>query len=195
MRDVDGVGGLHDRRYGPSCLALHDDLGNRYEEQVDLDISRPAGSGHIAVFAPLVIEARELVLEIPFVYVNQRTAGVDVALPLDGAAEVALGQYQFRMRAAGPAPDSPRRCKFGPALAVDLEMGDWLKDVRLLFPSCLLVDGQNLGMGYGNGINAADPKPVETIEVRLADPLAVKRLTISGGTLQVLGPWNVGFPR
>ena len=62
-------------------------------------------------------------------------------------------------------------------------------------PSCLLVDGQNLGMGYGNGINAADPKPVETIEVRLADPLAVKRLTISGGTLQVLGPWNVGFPR
>ena len=194
-RNVDGVGGLHDRRYGPSRLALHDDLGNTYEEQVDLDISRPAGSGHIAVFAPLGIEARELMLEIPFVYVNQRTAGVDVALPIAGPAAVTLGQYQFRVRAAGPAPDSPRRRNFGPALAVELEMGDWLNDTRLLFPSCMLVDGQNLGMGYGNGINAADPKPVDTIEVRVTDPLAVKRLTFSGGTLQIRGPWNVPFPR
>jgi hypothetical protein len=194
-RHVDGVGGLHDRRDGPSALRLTDDRGHSYEERHDLDIARPSGDAHLAVFAPLANNPREVVLEIPFVYVTKRDAGsVDVTLPLTAPLEIALGAHRFRIRSVGPAPDSLRRRNFGPALAIDVDMGAPEGEARVLYPCAVLVDGQNRGMGYGNGINATDPTPVETIEVRMPDPEAVRRITFQGVVLQLRGPWTVRFP-
>jgi hypothetical protein len=57
-----------------------------------------------------------------------------------------------------------------------------------------LIDGADRGIGWGNGINATDPTPVDTIEIR-PEPESPKLLVLGGGTIQVRGPWRVRFPR
>jgi len=87
----------------------------------------------------------------------------------------------------------PPRRNFGPALAVRLHLGGWQGDRRMLFPSRGLVDGSDLGLGYGNGIKATAPEPVDAIEIRMPDPNAPKMLTLIAPIVQVRGPWRIRF--
>jgi hypothetical protein len=187
-----GAGGLHGRRYEASLLRIRDDKGREYQEIPEEDlVTRDVGQ-ELAVFGPLPDDVRELELEIPMVYVSEELPPVDIALPVIEPVEAKLGPHPFRVLSTGPAPDSRRRQNFGPALSIALDIGAWQGDRRLLFPGGIKIDGQQRGMGYGNGINAADPKPVETLEVR-PEPESPKVLTLSGGTIQVRGPWRVRF--
>jgi len=42
-------------------------------------------------------------------------------------------------------------------MAIALDLGDWQDDRRVLHPMRIRVDGTDRGIGYGNGMNAADP--------------------------------------
>lgn len=128
-------------------------------------------------------------------YVLEIETAVVVPLPVRETTSVMLGPYPIRIASTGEAPDSPRRRNFGSALAINLDLGGWRGDRRVLFPSHVLVDGQDRGIGYGNGINAVAPEPVDLIEVRMQEPLSVKQLTLLGATVQVRGPWRLTFAR
>jgi hypothetical protein len=187
-----GLGGLHSMRDGPSRLRLRDEHGRTYAEVAQPDAVRDGGA-ELAVFEPLAVDANELELEVPFVYVDEALAPVSVSLPVHAPVDVMLGAYPIRVLSSGPAPDSRRRQNFGPALAIRLELGAWHGDRRVLYPTRATIDGQDRGMGWGDGINTTDPTPVTTIEFR-PDPESPKLLTLSGGTLQVRGPWLLKFP-
>ena len=188
-----GLGGLHSRREGPTLLRLSDEHTRAYAEIAQPDAIQ-SGGPELAVFEPLAADARELELEVPFVYVEESLAPVAVPLPVEAPVDVNLGAYPIRVLSSGPAPDSRRRRNFGPALAIRLDLGEWRGDRRLLYPARALIDGADRGIGWGNGINATDPTPVDTIEIR-PEPESPKLLVLGGGTVQVRGPWRVSFPR
>ncbi len=188
-----GLGGLHSRRDGPSLLRLFDEDAHTYAEIPQHDAVE-SGGPELAVFGPLAADAGELVLEVPFVYVEESLAPVAVPLPVEAPLDLTLGAYPIRVLSSGPAPDSRRRQNFGPALAIRLDLGEWRGDRRLLYPARALIDGADRGIGWGNGINATDPTPVDTIEIR-PEPESPKLLVLGGGTVQVRGPWRVSFPR
>ena len=188
-----GLGGLHSRREGPTLLRLSDEHTRAYAEIAQPDAIQ-SGGPELAVFEPLAADARELELEVPFVYVEESLAPVAVPLPVEAPVDVNLGAYPIRVLSSGPAPDSRRRQNFGPALAIRLDLGDWHGNRRVLHPARATIDGQDRGVGWGNGINTTDPTPVDTIEIR-PEPESPKLLTLAGGTVQVRGPWRVRFPR
>lgn len=190
-----GVGGLHGLRAGANALVLRDDRGREYPEIAKQDAREPMDRQDLALFEGLAADARELELEVPFVCLEEAKAPVVVPLPVVDPVSVALGRYAIRVLSTGGAPDSPRRRNFGPALAVRLDLGGWQGDRRVLFPTGVLLDGNNLGMGYGNGISGTSPEPVDTIEVRMPDPSAPKLLTLIAPAVQVRGPWRVKFAR
>lgn len=195
VRRFAGVGGLHGMRREATCLRLRDEHGRTYAELPRGDSSEPPSGSDLAVFEPLGADSRELELEIPFVYAEEVEAPVVVPLPVQGSTPVMLGPYSIRIVSTGEAPDSPRRRNFGPALAIQLDLGGWRADRRVLFPSRALVDGRDRGLGYGNGINATAPEPVDLVEVRMQDPLSVRELTLLGATVQVRGPWRLKVAR
>jgi hypothetical protein len=188
-----GLGGLHSRRDGPSLLRLRDEHARMYAEIAQPDAVESGGPA-LAVFEPLAADARELELEVPFVYVEESLAPVTVPLPVEAPVDLTLGAYPIRILSSGPAPDSRRRQNFGPALAIRLDLGQWHGDRRVLHPARATIDGQDRGIGWGNGINTTDPTPVDTIEIR-PEPESPKLLTLAGGTVQVRGPWRVRFAR
>ena len=195
VAEIVGVGGLHDMRRGPTALQLRDERGRAYSERpLRQEPYRVAGA-HVAVFEPLDAESHELDLEIPFVYLRESEGAATVAVPVTAPVAVDLGKRRISVLSTGEAPDSPRRRNFGPALAVALDLGGWRGDARVLFPTRVLVDGRDRGLGYGNGVNTTDPQPVATIEVRMPEPLEVKELTLVGTTVQIRGPWRVHFAR
>ena len=190
-----GVGGLHGMRAGANELLLRDEHGREYAEMAKRDAREPMDRSDLAVFPPLAPDARELELVVPFVTVEEAKAPVVVNLPVTEPLPITFGRYAIRILRTGAAPDSPRRRNFGPALSVELDLGGWQGDRRVLFPSGVLVDGNNIGMGYGNGINASSPEPVDTVEVRMPDPERPKLLTLIAPVVQVRGPWRVRSAR
>lgn len=195
VQRFEGVGGLHGMRRGATNLALRDEHGRGYAELPQGDSTDSFSRSELAVFEPLAAHSRELELELPFVYVVERETPVVVPLPVQDPVSLMLGPYPIRILSTGEAPDSPRRRNFGPALAIHLDLGGWRGDRRVLFPSRALVDGEDHGIGYGNGINATAPEPVDLVEVRMPEPLSVKELTLLGVTVQVRGPWRLKFAR
>lgn len=187
-----GAGGLQSMRRGPTALRLKDDRGREYEELLQEQMPGQTMGEELAVFGPVADDAKHLELEVPFVYVSEQLTKVEVALPVTAPVATTLGPYPIRILPTGPAPDSPRRRNFGPALSIPLDLGGWQGDRRIIYPMRIQIDGVDRGIGYGNGINAADPTPVDTLEVR-PEPEAPKTLTLSGGTIQVRGPWRVRF--
>lgn len=192
---VVGVGGLHGMRAGANELVLRDEHGREYPENAKRDSREPMDRSDLAVFPSLPPDAGELELVVPFVTIEEAKAPVVVHLPVTEPMALTFGRYAIRIVSTGAAPDSPRQRNFGPALAVRLDLGGWQGDRRVLYPSGVLVDGNNLGMGYGNGINSTAPEPVDTIEVRMPDPSAPKLLTLIAPVVQVRGPWRVKFAR
>lgn len=188
-----GVGGMHGMRAGEYELLLRDEQGREYSEQAKHDAREPMERDDLAIFGPVAADANELELVVPFVTVQEAKVPVEIGLPVAEPTAVQLGRYAISVLGSGEAPDSLRRQNFGPALAVRLDLGGWQGDRRVLFPAGVLVDGKDLGMGWGNGINGTRPEPVDTIEVRMPDPTSVKVLTLLAPVTQVRGPWRVRF--
>jgi hypothetical protein len=195
VQSIVGIGGLHGMRFGPTELVLRDEQGREYAEMAKRDAREPMDRSELAVFPPLPDDARDLELVVPYVTVEEAKAPVVLRLPVTEPTPVAFGRYAIRVLSTDEAPDSPRRRNFGPALAVRLDLGDWMGDRRVLYPSGVLVDGNNWGMGYGDGINSTAPEPVKTVEVRMPDPSAPKLLTLIAPVVQVRGPWRIRFAR
>jgi hypothetical protein len=187
-----GAGGLQSMRHGPTALRLRDDKGREYEELPPEQMPGRTMGEELGVFGAIADDAKSLELEVPFVYVSEQLTKVEVALPVTAPVEATLGPYPIRVLPTGEAPDSLRRRNFGPALSIPLDLGGWQGDRRIIYPMRVQIDGQDRGVGYGNGINAADPTPVETIEIR-PEPTDPKTMTLSGGTIQIRGPWRVRF--
>jgi hypothetical protein len=91
-----GLGGLHSRRDGPSLLRLRDEHERTYAEIAQPDAIE-SGGPELAVFEPLAPDARELELEVPFVYVEESLAPVAVPLPVEAPLDQTLGAYPIRI--------------------------------------------------------------------------------------------------
>ena len=190
-----GIGGLHGNREGPSALVLHDAAGRTWHERRQLDrVARDhVGGTDVALFDPLPDDARELVLDVPFVYVMD-PGEVEIALPVTSSSDALLGTHPIRI--LGSAVGTPRSAppQFGPALQLSLELGEWHNDERVLMPWRMKVDGQDRGMGTG-GMNTVDPQPVGVIEALGPDVTSASTIALIGAWIQVRGPWRIDFSR
>lgn len=195
---INGVGGLHGLRDGTTALVLRDQTGRTYPERARPDardqFPGPRWVGAIALFDRLADDARELEIEVPYVCVDESGVQGDVDLPVTTAVDLTVGTYPIRVLSTREA-DSTAPWNRGPALAVDLDLGGWHGDRRILTLAGVSVDGAQCGCSFGRGIHGPEPEPVTYIEIPLKDPLAARRLTLRGATVQVRGPWRIRFDR
>jgi len=190
------IGGLDGMRDGVTALTLRDDLGRVFPERRRPENGSPDPSGRtdVALFDPLPVDARDLELEVPYVYVDRLEGRVEIDLPLREPVAASLGGCAVRILSAAEA-DRSKPWNHGPALGVALDLGGWQGDRRVLKPHGVEVDGKSGGMSYGRGMSAVAHEPLDYIETRLEKPLEAKHLTLTGSTVQVRGPWRVRFRR
>ena len=193
-----GIGGLDGMRQGPTALQLRDQSGRTYVET-----ERPFGMhvassamGDAAYFEPIAAEATELELVVPFAYVRDRQARVDVELPVTTPAKVMFGDLPITVVASAPVPDNPGATARhrGPGLGFDLDLGSWQGDRRVLVPTYVVVDDRTSGHRYTKMFRMSAPEPVDRLEVPMDNAQDARKLTLCGPTIQVRGPWRVRFP-
>jgi hypothetical protein len=190
------IGGLSGMREGVTAFTLRDDKGRVYHERARPGEGTPDPSGRtdVALFEPLPADARELELEVPFVYVDDEAGQVEIDVPVREPVAASLDRYAIRILSTGEA-DRTNPWNHGPALGIALDLGGWQGDRRVLKPLGIQVDGKACGMSYGRGMSAVAPEPLDYIETRLEKPLEAKHVTLTGTTVQVRGPWRVRFRR
>jgi hypothetical protein len=80
------------------------------------------------------------------------------------------------------------------ALRVDLDLGGWQGDRRVLMPGRILVDGEFCSVRYHQpGMNRSQPEPVDRLELIGDRPLTAKTLAFAHPSIQVRGPWRIRF--
>ena len=190
------IGGLHGMRQGITALTLRDDKGRVYPERARPEHGSPDPSGRtdVALFDALPADARELELEVPFVFVDAEAGRVELDLPVAEPVTGSLDRSTIRVLSTAEA-DRSNPWNRGPALGISLDLGGWHGDRRVLKPLELQVDGEPRGMSLGRGMNSVAPEPLDYIETRLEKPLEAKHLTLIGASVQVRGPWRVRFRR
>jgi hypothetical protein len=195
---VEGIGGYSGMREGATALTLRDGAGRVFPERVVNDIRDkfPNQYGReVALFDPLPADARGLELEVPFVIVSEEVPdGPPLVLPVETPVDVWLGSNRVRVLRSRPA-DAANPWHRGAALGVDLELGDWQGNRRVLTPGQAIVDGKSIGVGLGRGIHGPAPEPLDYIELRVDDPGAARSLQLGMPTVQVRGPWRIKFER
>lgn len=193
-----GIGGLEGMRQGPSALQLRDQSGRTYVET-----ERPFGMhvassamGDAAYFEPIAAEATELELVVPFAYVRDRQARVDVELPVTTPAMLMFGDLPITVVASAPVPDNPGALPRdrGPGLGFDLDLGSWQGDRRVLVPTYVVVDDRTNGYRYTKMFRMSAPEPVDRLEVPMDNAQDARKLSLCGSTIQIRGPWRVRFP-
>ena len=196
VMSVLSIGGLSGMRDGATALTLRDGQERVYPERPRPEDGSPDPSGQtdVALFDPLPADARDLELEVPFVYVDRLDGEVRIALPLREPIAGSLGGCAMRVLSTAEA-DASKPWHHGAALGIALDLGGWQGERRLLKPHHLAVGGKPCGMGYGRGMSAVAPEPLDYIEARLQKPLEATELTLMGATVQVRGPWRVRFRR
>ena len=190
-----GIGGYQGCRSGPTALVLRDQNGRAYPERVQ---SLPNdGSTTLAIFEPLRPGAREVELEVAYIFVEQSAVMSDVALPITDVVDRKLGAYDIRVLGTTPIPGEPSARSFGyrqPALGVDLDLGGWRGDRRVLLPGRVVLDGNPCELGYRLGsLNSTKPEPVARIEITGPRINVARTLGFTRPCIQVRGPWRVGF--
>lgn len=192
------VGGLGGMRDATTALSIRDGAGSTYQERFRNDardqIESPRPGLAVALFPPMPADAHDLTVEVPYIVATDRDARLDVALPVSEPRSLLFGPYPVVIRQSGVA-DTNAPWHRGSALALDLDLGDWSNDRRVIMPGTPRLDGQMTGMGYGRGMYAPSPKPVEHLELAAADPLAARMLTFEGATVHVRGPWRIPLAR
>jgi hypothetical protein len=153
----------------------------------------------LALFPPVHPDARELELSVPYVYVEEQVTTNIVDLPVTTPVELRLGRYAIRvldtMRVPGnPRARSPRFRE--PALGVDVDLGGWQGDRRLLWPGPALIDGDfcNLGFRTKPGMDMRQPEPASRIEIFGDRALTGGTLAFRRPLIQVRGPWKFRIP-
>lgn len=193
---VPGIGGLDGMRDGVTALTLRDDRGRVFPERSRPESGSPDPSGRtdVALFDPLPLDAHDLELEVPYVYVDRLEGRVEIDLPMREPVTGSLDACEIKVLSSGEA-DRTKPWNHGPALGIALDLGGWQGDRRVLKPHGIEVDGKACGMSYGRGMSAVAPEPLDYIETRLEKPLEAKHVTLTGSTVQVRGPWRVRFRR
>lgn len=190
-----GIGGYQGHRGGPTALSLRDQSGRVYAEH--LQSPGNDDSSTFALFEPLHPDARDVELEIPYVFLEQPDVMPEVALPVTDAVERTLGSYSIRVLGTTPVPGEPSARSFGyraPALGVDLDLGGWQGDRRVLIPGRVVLDGKDYNLGYRlRDLNSAKPEPVKRIEITGLRIDAARTLGFTRPCIQVRGPWRVKF--
>ena len=207
VRYVRGIGAFMGIRRGPTKLKLRDEQGRIYDE-IDPTVpprGDPLGQTDVAVFPPLPPDARSIELIIDYVIVEESEGAVEVTLPVTESRRLDFGRYSIRVLgsrvvAPPPAPSTPPGVVFGDQLRLDLDLGGWHDDRRLLYPGRVFADGGDHGFRWSptfppteaNPINAAQ---TEFIEVNVADPSSIKTVRLADPTVHVRGPWRIRFER
>lgn len=190
-----GIGGFHGSRLGPTALALRDDSGRTYMER--WREPGPYDDRTLAIFQPIHPDAREVELSVPYVIVEEPVRTDAVTLPVATPVAVSLGRYPIRIlgtRVHGSAKartvaDRP------PRLGVDLDMGGWHGDRRVVLPGRPIVDGFDHGVSYGpRWLDARQPEPVDRLYLGGSRALGATSLAFTRPTVQVRGPWQISFP-
>jgi hypothetical protein len=193
-----GIGAYAGHRLGPTALSLRDESGRVYVERWQEPDGR-YDHKTLALFQPVHPDARELELSVPYVYVEEQVTTNAVDLPVTIPVEMRLGRYAIRvldtMRVPGnPRGRSPRFRE--PALGVDVDLGGWQGDRRLLWPGPALIDGNfcNLGFRTQPGMDMRQPEPASRIEIFGDRALTGSTLAFRRPLIQVRGPWKIRIP-
>ncbi len=191
-----GIGALSGHRFGPTALSLSDENGRvymeRWQEPGNID------DATLALFQPLHPEAREVELIVPYVFVeDSNTATETLALPVTSPVEMRLGRYGIRVLATGRVPANPRQPSIHyqqPALGVELDLGGWHDDRRVLIPGAPLIDGDFCNIGYRMvRLDMRRPEPLDRLDITGDRVPAAKTLSFRRPTIQVRGPWRIHF--
>jgi hypothetical protein len=192
-----GIGGYAGHRLGPTALSLMDERGRVYMERWQ----EPGRCDHatLALFQPVHPEARELELGIPYVFVEEQVSTEAVELPVTGPVQLQLGRYRIRVLGTALVAGDPRagQPRFRePALGVDVDLGGWQGDRRVLSPGPVLIDGDFCNLGYRGrpGMDARQPEPAERLEIFGDRALTGKTLAFRRPAIQVRGPWRLRIP-
>lgn len=195
---IGGIGGMRGMREAATALTLRDQTGRVFPERIRPDardqFPNPTGRGDVALFDALPPDAHELELDVPFVIVEESTPAISIELPVTRPTDVMLGPFAIQVLGSRAA-DADKPWHRGPALAVDLDLGGWQRDRRVLKPGQVAVDGKPGGFGFGGGMRGPAPEALSYIEIPVAEPEKAKNLTLSMATVQVRGPWRVRFAR
>ena len=190
-----GIGGHQGHRAGPTALSLRDQHGRQYAERVQ----QPGRDDRstVALFEPIRPDARDMIVEVPYIFVERTDVMPEVALPVTDVVDRKLGSYDIRVLGTTPIPGEPSARAFGyraPALAVDLDLGGWHGDRRILLPGLVVLDGNPCELGYRmRNLNSAKPEPVARIEITGPRINVARTLGFTRPCIQVRGPWRVGF--
>jgi hypothetical protein len=192
-----GIGGYAGHRLGPSALRLTDESGRVYMERWQM----PGRYDHkaVALFQPVDPAARELELSVPYIYVEEQATTEVVDLPVRTPVAMRFGRYGIRVLATAHIPGDPRARNptfRERALAVDVDLGGWHGDRRLLAPGRVLIDGDlcNLGLRFEPMTDARQPEPAQRIVVSGSRALSGKTLGFGRPGVQVRGPWRLRIP-
>lgn len=188
-----GLGGLDGRRDGPTALTLRDQRGRVYNERVRrdaVDYADPSGQMETALFEPLPVEGLDLEIEIPFVCLEDPSGRLAFELPVTAPVTGVLGGNAVRVVGAR-AFEIPAGAYRGPGLAVDLDLGGWQNDRRVLKPRHAELDGRLSPICFLGRLRMTDPEPQSQIGLRAEDPLRAKRVALEGATVQIRGPWRL----
>ena len=193
-----GIGAYAGHRLGPTALTLSDESGRVYMERRQEPDGR-YDHKTVALFQPVHPDARVLELSVPYIYVEEevRTEAVDlpVAIPVD----LPLGRYGIRVVGTALVPGNPRAHspRFHEAsLGVDVDLGGWHGDRRLLWPGPALLDGDfcNLGFRTEPGMDMRQPEPAMRVVISGARALTGMTLAFHRPLVQVRGPWRIRIP-
>ncbi|MDP9252393.1 MAG: hypothetical protein M3O80_05240 [Chloroflexota bacterium] len=207
VRFVRGIGAFMGIRRGPTKLKLQDEQGRIYEELDPTLPPRgdPSGQTDVAVFPPLPPDAHSIELVVNYVIVEESEGEVDVTLPVTAPRTLDFGRYPIRVvgsRVVGPPParSTPPGIVFGDQLRLDLDLGGWQNDRRLLYPGRVFADGTDHGFRWSPKFPPTETNPtnaaqIEFIEVNVTDPSSVKTVRLTYPTVHVRGPWRIRLER
>lgn len=203
VRFIRGIGALMGIRRGPTKLKLRDEHGRAYDE-VDPTLpprGDPTGRTDVAVFPTLAPDAHAIELIVEYVIVEESEGEIDVSLPVTEPRSFAFGPYPIRVltaRVVGPPSQQaiPPGMRLGDQLRLDLDLGDWRNDRRLLNPGRVLADGTDHGFRWSPTDRPTDANPtnaaqIQHIEIPVAEPDSVKTVTLRYPTVHVRGPWRI----
>jgi hypothetical protein len=188
-------------RMGPTALTLRDKELRVYREQLHdprLDDALPQGR-QFAVFEPLPEDARELALEIPYVYVLECKQELTFDVPVTEPVTLGYGRHRARVLRTYAAPGSKDAASLPyrePGLCIDIDLGGWQDGRRFLKPWQVFVDGVSSGgMRFTNRFDTRNPEPMQQFEIPMAGADNAARVRLLGVLIQVHGPWVIKFER
>jgi hypothetical protein len=191
-----GLGGFDGMRSGPTLLRLRDQNGREYAEPPwpgAEGYEDPAGETHTVLFEPLPPNAVDLELEIPFVFLEVRAGRIEFEVPVTEPVGGKLGGNEIRVLATREARTT-RGAYVGPTLALDVDLGGWQDDRRVLKPQEAAIDAVSTELIVWR-IRATDPEPPSTIELPVTPPVEAAKVRLTGATMQIRGPWRLRFTR